>query len=237
MASRFKQQAESAQSSGTALLLVGPRGVGKQALAQSIADESSAALDEIVCLADPADIRRWLFYARTPQGDGDPGVLGQTGRRVVFLNHLESLPLTLSNEIRQAVQHRRYLDGEGTLRQVPPDVLFIGAFVTDASTRTLQESGVVAQAFSRKIVLLGLNERQDEIGPLAHHLAGVIVPRVVLDDSAIPALKMLDYTEGNIDRLSALLEASALAATGGPAPGLRLRLHLLCPDRRDAAPD
>lgn len=213
---RTKQTVEAALLSGaTTLLLVGPRGVGKQALAQSIADARGAPLDEIVCLADPADIRRWLFYARTPQGDGDPGVLGQPGRRIVFLNHLESLPLALSNEIRQAVQYRRYLDADGTVRQVSGEVTLIGAFVTDASTQTLQESGVVAQAFSHKVFLPGLSERPDDIEHLAKHLVGSIVPSVNLDVSAVPILKGLDYTDGNIDRLRLLLEAAALAASSG----------------------
>jgi hypothetical protein len=133
----------------------------------------------------------------------------------VFLNHLESLPLTLSNEIRQAVQYRRYLDAQGTVRQVSTDLTFIGGFVTDASTQTLQESGVVAQAFSHKVSLPGLSERPDEIEPLARRLVGFIVPRVSLDESAVPTLKALDYTDGNIDRLRLLLEAAALATRSG----------------------
>ena len=48
-------------------------GLENRRLRRVLLTRTMPALDEIVCLADPADIRRWLFYARTPQGDGDPG--------------------------------------------------------------------------------------------------------------------------------------------------------------------
>ncbi len=87
--------------------------------------------------------------------------------------------------------------------------------IAGGAAGVVSRSGVVPQAFARRIVVPGLGERRDEIGPLAKYLVGSVVPTVDIHDSGIRALEVLDYSEGNIDRLRVLLEAAALTATNG----------------------
>jgi two-component system response regulator GlrR len=168
------RQARRAAEGNDPLLLVGPRGVGKETLARAIHLASARAEQPFVTLVcgtvSPKDFEIELFGSKT-KGIGKRGLLAAAADGALFIDELESLPPMVQARLLPLVQKKH-----GPFGIMRPDIganVRIIAACENLPDRLIQERLLRADFYfslaATTLVIPPLAERPEDIAALVAH--------------------------------------------------------------------
>ena len=207
-----------------AVLLAGPSGAGKQALARSIHRDSPRASRAFVpfhCAAlSPALLERGLFGqekdALEGAADGRIGRIEQAHGGTLFLDEIGALDANLQGKLLQVVQERTFERAGGT-REIGADIRLIAA--TRHDLRKLVTEGRFREDFyyrlnTFRLGIPALRERPADIPVLARFFldraAGQLGKTgLALSSEALDALLAYPWP-GNVRELENVMERAAI---------------------------
>ncbi len=213
--------AERYARSSLPVLIVGPSGAGKELIARHVHRRSgrTGAFVDLNCGAVPVELFEGTLFGRrkgafTGAHDSQRGLVEEAGGGSLFLDELGSLPAGAQAKLLRVLESGQ-VRRVGDVRPRSVDFRPISAAqcgvwdrVTDGELRhdLLQRiAGVV-------IVVPGLEDRPDDIGPLANHFATRV--GATLERDALRVLEERSWP-GNVRELRAAVERAATFATEG----------------------
>ncbi|HWO26543.1 MAG TPA: sigma-54-dependent Fis family transcriptional regulator [Kofleriaceae bacterium] len=245
---RVLEDAAAAAPSRTTVLITGPAGTGKSALARTIHANSPRAMRpciEVNCAAIPEGLfESELFGAEAGAASGITrritGRVAAARGGTLFLDEIGELPLATQAKLLQLLQDRVYFP-LGTSEPVKADVRVISATNADLLARVAERKfreDLYYRLAVLPIAMPGLEERRDDIPVLVEWLCTELCsdaerPMVTITRRALQACREADWP-GQIRQLRNAIEA-ALARIG---EGDTLDEHHIFPaaPRADGAP-
>jgi Nif-specific regulatory protein len=231
------------------VLITGPTGTGKSALARAIHDNSRRACGPFVainCGAIPANLVESELFgvergAHSTATQRSIGKVGAARSGTLFLDEVGDLPYEAQTKLLQLLQDRQYYP-LGSSQIVAADVRVIAATNVDLHDR-VEKNVFRRDLFYRlnvvTIEMPGLGDRREDIAALVAHFA-----REACTRHGLPSLEVsrgvINIAEneawpGQVRELSNAVEAAAVRAT---SEGLAiLQPHHLFPAREASASD
>ena len=231
------------------LLIIGPAGTGKSALARAIHDNSRRAGRPFVavnCGSIPsALIEADLFGvekgAHSTALQRTVGKVGAARGGTLFLDEIGDLPYEAQSKLLQLLQERQYYP-VGASQIVDADVRVIAATNVDLRERVEKQQFRTDLYYRLNVVTIdmpGLADRREDLPALARHLCGEMCARHGLPALELGRATLLRISEepwpGQIRELANTIEAGAIRAASEGASVLRP--HHLFPRSSDPASD
>ena len=242
---RVLNEAASMAPLDVGMLITGPTGTGKSALARAIHDNSRRANAKFIalnCGAIPLNlIESELFGAErgahSTATQRMPGKVELARGGTLFLDEIGELPYEAQTKLLHLLQERQYYP-LGSNQLMTADIRVIAA--TNADLRAMIERNAFrADLFYRlnvvTIEMPGLADRRDDIAALMAHFLREACARnnlapLELTRSAIWAVQEEDWP-GQIRELASSVEGGAARAAAEGSPSLRV--HHLFPSRQE----
>lgn len=208
---------------GSAVLICGSSGTGKELLARGIHQSSSRAgrpLVAINCAAVPSDLLESELFghrkgAFTGAAHDHPGLMRSADKGTLFLDEIGDMPIALQSKLLRVLQERE-VRPVGDVRAVPVDVRVISA--THRNLSKCVENGSFREDLYYRLNVVELNlpalcERREDVPLLvSQHLALMFeqgMPRRSFSSSAMDVLISAAWP-GNVRQLFNVVEQTAV---------------------------
>ncbi len=213
--------AKLSSDSPSPIMIYGETGTGKELFAQSIHNHSSRMKKPFIpinCAAIPENLLEGILFGTSKgafTGAMDKsGLFEQANGGTVFLDELDSMPLTLQVKLLRVIQERK-VRKLGSIKETPLDVKIISS-VGQPPLEIIKEGLLRMDLFYRMgvvfIMLPPLRERKDELTDLTRHFIEKYNPVLNVDVLSV-SQKVFDLFEGyqwpgNVRELKHVIEAS-----------------------------
>lgn len=222
------RQAATVAPTGSAVLIQGETGTGKEVIARAIHDLSSrrnAAFVKLNCAAIPAGLLESELFGHE-KGAFTGAIAAQTGRfqladrGTLFLDEVGELPLELQPKLLRVLQEQEF-ERLGSTRTICIDVRVIAATNQDLLAM-VQERRFRADLYYRlnvfPITMPPLRARGGDIPALVEHFVGKFSRQMRRQIQSIPAevmqaLEQYDWP-GNIRELQNFIERAVIMSSG-----------------------
>ncbi len=222
------KQAETVAPTGSAVLIQGETGTGKDVIARAIRDLSSrrnAAFVKLNCAAIPAGLLESELFGHE-KGAFTGAIASQAGRfqladrGTLFLDEVGELPLELQPKLLRVLQEQEF-ERLGSARTIHIDVRVIAATNQDL-LHMVQERRFRADLYYRlnvfPITMPPLRARAGDIPALVEHFVRKFARQMrrqihSIPDEVMEALQQHDWP-GNIRELQNFIERAVIMSTG-----------------------
>ena len=246
---QLKQEARKASGNQFPVLITGPSGTGKEIFAQAIHHASSRRLYPFVrinCAAIPKDLLESELFGYEKgaftgaRSRGKPGKFEMADQGTIFLDEIGDLPVEMQPKLLRVIEEKEFERIGGT-KVLRPDFRLIAA--TNQNLDKMMSAGRFRKDLYYRLNVISLhipplNERREDIIPIATYLSAQIAKEASLDKIKISArarqaLANHDWP-GNVRELSNALER-VLSALDGNTISLRNLPFYLKGNRRTSA--
>lgn len=214
-------------NSPSSIMIYGRTGTGKELFAQSIHNHSSRKNKPFIpinCAAIPENLLEGILFGTSKgafTGAIDKrGLFEQANGGTVFLDELDSMPLTLQAKLLRVIQEKK-VRKLGSLKEIDLDMKLISS-VGHPPLEIIQEGALRMDLFYRMgvvfIMLPPLGERKDELKELVRHFIAeyndVLNVQVLNISKNVADLFEQYHWPGNVRELKHVIEAAMNMVSG-----------------------
>ena len=215
-------------NSPSPIMIYGETGTGKELFAQSIHNHSSRREKPFIpinCAAIPENLLEGILFG-TSKGAftgavNKSGLFEQGDGGTIFLDELDSMPLTLQVKLLRVIQEKK-VRKLGSLKEIDLDIKIISS-VGQSPLEIIQKGALRMDLFYRMgvvfIMLPPLRERKDELNELVRYFIveynKTLNKQVTHISKNVSYLFMKYHWPGNVRELKHVIEASMNLIAGG----------------------